>query len=778
MNTSAIIRKARADVMNRPGRTFLAILGIMIGILGLTAINVASEAVNAILANGNDRGTSPNMSFSVFSVDPTLSSTLAKLPNVLAVQIDTHYQTRWHVTTKTVPLTIIGYQDLRHIRLSPFRLTSGRLPGDGEIVMEESDSQIQPVAVGDMVTVDTAHGPIQLRVTGLTRTPGLAVPIQSGVTQAYMTSTALSRLTGSTAANTIDIKLDDQEKANATARAIANVLQSKHITTINVSLVQGIAAQSVSNSILSVMRMLSLVALLLTAFLVVITITAMIAEQTRIIGIMKAIGGTQLAIMRGYLLSVFVYGLIGTILGIGLGIVGGYDLASFMLNLFTQDPGPLQVPLSAIVPSVIAGPGVPVVAALYPLWSGTRITVYEAMGAYGVTSRDNASHNRSGQRLTLVPQTVWLSVRGIFRKRGRTLLTLLALTLAGVVFLSVQTTIASFDQYSDQFSGIYHDDVAVTFARPQSYEQVRRSVLAIPNVGRFERYEADRVNTQWGRLELIGVEATTRMYNKHLLAGRWFAANENNVIVISQVMANKSGLKVGDTLVFSNALNTVSWHIIGEVSDPTNPVDVGVGLTPIGNYAAFAGLSRDLIQGFIVQGVNRSPQAVQTMAGHLDTILNSMGLAPSTKTEQEKDALRRTLFTLVDALFYVAEAVVACVGILGVFNTLTTSVLERRREIGVLRSLGATNWRVVCIFWLEGVILAMIAWMLGVVLGIPGAYGFVLLLGTIFIRLPVAFNPFLLLNMLSFIIIMVLLASVIPVFSAVRVRIAEMLRYE
>src|SRR5690349_1358245 len=132
MNTSAIIRKARADVMNRPGRTFLAILGIMIGILGLTAINVASDAINAIFANGNDRSTSPNISFSVLSVDPTLSSTLAKLPNVLAVQIDTHYQTRWHVTTKTgmVPLTIIGYQDLRQVRLSPFRLTSGRLPGD------------------------------------------------------------------------------------------------------------------------------------------------------------------------------------------------------------------------------------------------------------------------------------------------------------------------------------------------------------------------------------------------------------------------------------------------------------------------------------------------------------------------------------------------------------------------------------------------------------------------------------------------------------------------
>ncbi|QBD75268.1 FtsX-like permease family protein [Ktedonosporobacter rubrisoli] len=780
MIKSAIARKALTDVTRRPGRTLLAVLGIMIGVLGLTAINVAGEITNNLFASGNDLSRAANLSFSVQSIQPSRASSLATVPNVQIVQIGTRYQTRWHVATKSghIGLTILGYQDLQHIQLSPFQLINGRLPGPGEIIMEESNSQIQAVAVGDQVTIDTAQGPQKLRVAGISRTPGLAIPIQSNVTQAYMTSAALSRLTASSGANDIEIKLYDKQKVNETAHAIATILQKQGVTIFDVALVQAIPAQSVSNTILSVMRLIALVALILSGFLIIITVTTMLAEQTRIIGIMKAMGGTRLAIMGSYLLTIAIYGALGTLLGTGLGIAGGYGLASFMLSLFTKNAGALHFSPGILLPSIAAGLGVPLLAALFPLWHGTRITVREAIGAYGVTSQNASTRKQPGNHLTWVPQTVWLGVRGIFRKRGRAILTLLALTLAGTVFLSVQTAIDSFNRYSSEFFGIYKDDVRVTLATPQPYDQVYRTARAIPNVAHIERMESSLTNTKWGRLELFGVDADTKVYSKHLIAGRWFATNETQVIVISQVMANKSGLKVGDMLSFSNALKTVRWRIIGEVYDPNNPTDAGMGLTPLANYASFAGLSNNLVKGIAIQGTNRSPQAVAQMAERFDTALSRMGMIPNTETEQERDEVRRNTFTIVFALFYTAEAIVALVGILGIFNTLTTSVLERRREIGVLRSLGATNWRVATVFWLEGIALALIAWLVGSILGVPGAYGFVSLLGAVFIKIPFSFQPLMLLNMFAFTIAMVMLASSLPVLGAVRIRIADALRYE
>ena len=69
------------------------------------------------------------------------------------------------------------------------------------------------------------------------------------------------------------------------------------------------------------MRVLSIVALLLSVFLLLSTITTLITEQFPVIGMMKAIGAQGGQVMRNYLLSVAIYGVIGTTLGLGLGIV-------------------------------------------------------------------------------------------------------------------------------------------------------------------------------------------------------------------------------------------------------------------------------------------------------------------------------------------------------------------------------------------------------------------------------------------------------------------------
>src|SRR5579864_3555186 len=98
MKMPALTRKSIADVTRRRGRTILVILGILIGVFGLTAINVTSDAIQSAFAYSNTRTASPNISFLVQKVDPSLAASLEKVPNVQAVQIDTQYTTRWHVT--------------------------------------------------------------------------------------------------------------------------------------------------------------------------------------------------------------------------------------------------------------------------------------------------------------------------------------------------------------------------------------------------------------------------------------------------------------------------------------------------------------------------------------------------------------------------------------------------------------------------------------------------------------------------------------------------------
>jgi hypothetical protein len=172
-----------------------------------------------------------------------------------------------------------------------------------------------------------------------------------------------------------------------------------------------------------------------------------------------------------------------------------------------------------------------------------------------------------------VPQTIWLGLRGLFRRRGRAILTLMALTLSSTAFLSIQTTTYSVNNFITQLFGQYDYDAYVgTKALP--YDQIRAKLLAVPNVARVERFEQSEVKTQWGQVLLTGVEQDPQLYHHTVLAGRWFTPGEQSAIVISDTLANATGKHVGQMLTFSDSTSTATWRIVGELHD----LNGGLGL--------------------------------------------------------------------------------------------------------------------------------------------------------------------------------------------------------
>ena len=773
----ALTRKSIADVTRRRLRTMLVVLGIAVGVLGLTAINITSNSLNESIAFSTNRSSAPDFSFNVQAVDASLAATLAGVPNVKTVQFDTEYNTRWHTSTTPVSIGIVAYADFHDVKINTFELTSGRLPGTGEVVMESSDRQLQNFAIGDRVSVETASGLQQLRIVGTVRTLGQPGAGFLSFATAYMSADGLSRITGINSANHIDVQLRDTRQVNATARALANVLRVHHVVIFSAFTPGSNTVQTASNAVFAIMRVLAIIALILTSFLIINTVTTLIAEQIKIIGAMKALGGTRQKVMRSYLLSVSIYGVIGTILGIGLGIFAGYEFLLYLTNLFTLDLGAFQVPLSALLTSVAVGISVPLLAALLPLWLGTKITVREAMTSYGVSNGKHAPFRTPGQRTMWIPQTTRLGMRSMFRKRGRAVLTLVALMISGIAFLSVSATADSFTTGLNQFVDTYHMDALVA-THPLPYDQLRAQILSVPNVARVERFDDQFVNTQGRQVDLEGVETDTHLYHYRLLAGRWFRGDEPGVLVISDLAAGKLHVKVGDKLTFSNATDSTTWTIVGEVIDHNDSLAGGVAITTIDNLYAFAKLPANLAAGFMIQARDSSPQAVERMANALDTTLTRSGAGPNIRTVQQIMANNQDQFQIVTAILYAVSVIIGLVGLLGLFNTLTISVLERRREIGILRSMGASGWRVARVFWTEGISLAVVAWIAALVVGIPAAYAFVNFIGSVLLPLPFTFAPITLAIMLVFILLIATLASFAPALSAARVRVSDILRYD
>ena len=115
---------------------------------------------------------------------------------------------------------------------------------------------------------------------------------------------------------------------------------------------------------------------------------------------------------------------------------------------------------------------------------------------------------------------------------------------------------------------------------------------------------------------------------------------------------------------------------------------------------------------------------------------------------------------------------------MGLALTIAASVLERRLEIGILRSLGATGWHVGFVFCTEGLTLAIPAWGLGVIIGLPGGVAIMRLLSMFLGPHEVSIDPVFLLTTLLFVVGIAGISSCGPALSAAHVRIRETLRYE
>jgi len=210
---------------------------------------------------------------------------------------------------------------------------------------------------------------------------------------------------------------------------------------------------------------------------------------------MKALGATRARIVRGYATTVLMYSAIATPLGIVLGIAAGGRLAIGFATSIPIAPGPVVVSPAAVVLALVVGFAAPILSALVPLWLNTGISVKDALSACGVTQRvvsvEAGTHlpfaRFASGRLTDVPQTVWLGLRGLFRRPWRAALSIVTVAIAAACFLVVQSLATSVSASIGSVWGNYRADVEVYVGGQLSFRQISALMRPIPNVGRVER---------------------------------------------------------------------------------------------------------------------------------------------------------------------------------------------------------------------------------------------------------------------------------------------------
>ncbi len=317
-----LLRKAWRDLRLRPARSLLALAGIVVGVAGVVAVALAGRSFAAAQRRAYRNQPQADISAWVWDIDEPTVQAIAALPGVAAAERRTMCWTQRRTDLRWMDLYLQGAEDLANARINQIQLVAGRFPQRGEIALEITARDLATVEIGQTVELRGPNGRVQtLTISGFTRTPYYPSAQLMRLTVAYVPATTARRYVGTRGDNRLLIRLEDLSQAETVRPQIEALLDRRAVPhdSLRVQDPNYYTGRRELETVLRLLAVLSGLGMVISAFLVTNTLAAIIAEEVREIGILKALGTPRPQILRVYLWTGLVYGLLGTALGIGVG---------------------------------------------------------------------------------------------------------------------------------------------------------------------------------------------------------------------------------------------------------------------------------------------------------------------------------------------------------------------------------------------------------------------------------------------------------------------------
>ncbi|HEY6146524.1 MAG TPA: FtsX-like permease family protein, partial [Thermoanaerobaculia bacterium] len=679
------------------------------------------------------------------------------------------------------------------------------------------------VRLGDSVTVRTTRGAERaLRVTGRVHDVGQAQARMENVVYGYITSETLALLGEEPFLDQLQILAAgnrfDEKHVQAVAAGVKAFLESRGhaVRRVDVPTPGRHPHADIMGLLLLGMAVFGFGVLLLSGILVINLIAALMAAQVRQIGVMKTVGGTRRQIARIYLGQALLIGGAAVILALPAGVGGSRLFASAMAVFLNFDLTSFAITAWVFLSVAAVGLVVPLLAAAWPVWRGSGIAVARALAGSGTAASSFGAtrFDRLVAGIGGAARPVLLALRNGFRRRTRLVLTVSTLAAGGVFFLSALNTRASMISTLDALFRGKKFDLTVGLAGIQRMETVGRAVRKTPGARAFEGWittEGSLASATPGaagsapshgggsashsgggsgphgggglgpdRFVAIALPADTKMQRFDLVAGRGLAAGDTNAIVVNGALAAKNPeMKVGNTVPLALGHGSLPWRIVGIVREPFSPP---VGYVPKGYIDELGGL-----QGMTnslrvaVEPSQTDRKSIERIKAALERNLEAEGVkVVGTLSKADSRFGFDQHMVMIYVSLIIISAVIAGVGGLGLMTTMSLNVLERRREMGVLRAIGATPAAVRAIVVAEGVVIGALSWTVAAAAAWPVSRAIGNLLASVFFKagLDFSFEPVGLAVWAAVSIVLGAVASFVPAWHASQRPVREALGYE
>jgi putative ABC transport system permease protein len=790
---SAFVKKSWGDLSRKKGRAVLTILTIILGVAGM-GMFAMSPMMNKAIVDQMEASNLMNLELTTKDIplNGTVQQGLSDIDNVKEFEPSVLVYSKIYIGERRADALILGLPSFEHQQINKITIKSGKAPTYMEVLTTESNkvSGNYKGAIGSTIKVIDSNGTV-LNLT----VSGVAGGLTNGPTGAAIfftdlqTARALGNLSGF---NVLDFTLDNTDDASMkkTVDDVNQYLKANTdfdaFTSLPMTRKAGHwGGEEAVGQMLTLFYGVTFLILLCSVFLIASTMNTIIAEQKKEIAQLKAIGGTRAQVFRSYLTTSLILGIIGSTIGSVVGNLIAMGFVSYMGSVFgiTLYPVP-HIP--TLVVSIIVGVCVTVGASLPALFRGSSITIKEGMNGQGISGNYGEGWlDRALLRTKVLPRMSGMGLRNIARKKGRTASTTIQVALAvgtllAVVCLGMTVTKTVEDEYdymrfdlsvSGQMNGArpFTEDIASMISSMDGVSAVE------PSLGTMGLYHNKPVF-------ILSYPANDKMYNhaRTLVSGRWLqssdhAANATNVVV-GKGFSDKYGVGLGDSFKVTLATGASTFKVVGIDSGQRNngqivhmPMSTLQGLLHMEN----------IVSDFLVKTNSSHHKDIDKLATKLEDTMISQGFVVQVSIMYVLKELnvQSNLF-LTNSLILVGMLVVA-ITMVGLMSTLTMNVLERTKEIGMLRCLGAKAGQIKSVFRTEGLVIAVLGWAIGVPLGYVIGQALNLYLHTSMnLQMTFLYPPEMVLLSLGLTLLMTLGIIYFPIRRAVRFKPGEALRYQ
>jgi putative ABC transport system permease protein len=795
------IRFAMRSLLSRPLRSALTLFGIVFGVAVILAISITNRSAMATIMTvfNETSGKAHLVVTSATSAEglpegasrrsAALAGVQVAVPIVQAQSALADSQEGGQVDLRsfgsmTVGLLIYGIIPAQDSLVREYQLVDGRFLDAGEkayeIVLVKSFAEDKDIAVGQDVAIRTPMGVESLRVVGLIAREG-AGKLNNGAFGVVPLATVQDVFGRGTDIDQIDIVAqpgsDDTRSLDLLKEELQARLGDGYLVTYPAA--RGRRVAQMLDGYQIGLSMFSAIALFVGAFLIFNTFSMTVVERTREIGMTRALGMTRQQVMLQILAEASILAASGVIVGVGAGLLLSRGLTQVMALMLAQEVQSVPVPIiEGVLPSVLVGVVVTLLAASIPAWQASRISPLEALRVRSQERRNwfiergwmaglgllflslafyalpiNSARQSGLQSLgvlglllsgvLLIPATVnvWHRVlRGgigkvygnegrigsgnIERSKSRTTLTVAALMIGVAMVLSIRAISDAFaTDITDWMEKYVGGDLLVTSdvaMRPD----LARGLEAMPGVQAVTPIRYFDVTLRTGpsdaeEIAFAAIEPETYT----AVTGYTFAADQGDPkalmeqlargdsVFVSSILAEQHGLKQGDDIYLETRRGRQAFNVAATIVDYFNQGLVIHGSwRDMRRYFGHNDVSAFLVKlqpGYLYADVAQRLDDLYATRRHL-TIESNEGLR-----NQASGLLAQTSI-MFDVLALIAMIVAA----FGIVNTLTMNVLERTREIGMLRSLGMTRWQIGKMLLAEAGTMGVIGGVFGLVFGL------------------------------------------------------------